>query len=255
MSHWQSAWCVDAPGLFMGGDQAMNVRDVMTPQVVSVSPDESVVVAARLLLQKKISGLPVVDNDGKLVGVVTEGDFLRRTEIGTKRQRPRWVEFFIGPGQLAGEYTRFSGRKVRDVMTHDVQTATPETPLSEVVRIMERHHIKRLPVIDDGKMVGIVTRANLLHAMASFVDEMASPHPKDTAIRERLLAELATQPWAPVATIDVTVRDGVVHLSGVITEERQRHALRVSAENIPGVKKVEDNITWIEPLSGFYVQA
>src|SRR6516162_527081 len=144
----------------------MNVRDVMTPHVISVSPDESVTDAARLMLQKKISGLPVVDDRGNLVGVVTEGDFLRRTEIGTKRQRPRWVEFFIGPGQLAGEYTRFSGRKVRDVMTHDVQTATPETPLSEVVRIMERHHIKRLPVIEDGKMVGIVTRANLLHAMA-----------------------------------------------------------------------------------------
>ena len=133
-------------------------------------------------------------------------------------------------------------------MTHDVQTATPETPLSEVVRIMERHHIKRLPVIEDGKMVGIVTRANLLHAMASFVDEVDSPRPEDTAIRERLLAELAKQPWAPAATIDVTVRDGVVHLSGVITEERQRHALRVAAENIRGVKKVEDNIiTWIEP--------
>jgi CBS domain-containing protein len=124
------------------------------------------------MLQKKISGLPVVDDRGHLVGIVTEGDFLRRTEIGTKRQRPKWVEFYIGPGQLADEYIQFSGRKVRDVMTHDVRTVTPETPLSDVVRQMEGHHIKRLPVIENDKMVGIVTRANLLHAMASFVDEV-----------------------------------------------------------------------------------
>ena len=233
----------------------MNVRDVMTPHVVSVSPDDSVAIAARLMLQMKISGLPVVDDRGNLVGIVTEGDFLRRMEIGTKRQRPRWVEFFIGPGQLADEYIRFSGRKVRDVMTHDVSTVTPETPLSDTVRLMERRNIKRLPVIENNKMVGIITRANLLHAIASFVDEVASPRAEDTAIRERLLAELATQPWTPVTPIDVTVRDGVVHLAGVVTDERQREALRVVAENIPGVRKVEEYITWLEPVSGFYVEA
>jgi CBS-domain-containing membrane protein len=233
----------------------MNVRDVMTSNVLSVSPRESIVVAAKLMLQKKISGLPVVDDLGKLVGIVTEGDFLRRTEIGTKHQRPKWVEFFIGPGKLADEYIRFSGRKVSDVMTCDVRTAAPETPLSEAVRVMERHHIKRLPVIEGGKMIGIVTRANLLHAMASFVDEVGPSRPEDASIRERLLTELAKQPWTPVSTIDVAVRDGVVHLSGIITEERQRLALRVAAENIPGVKKVEDYITWIEPLSGVVVEA
>ena len=140
-------------------------------------------------------------------------------------------------------------------MTHDVRRVTPETPLSDAVRLMERHHIKRLPVIENDKMVGIVTRANLLHAMASFVDEVAPVRAEDTAIRERLLAELATQPWTPVTPIDVTVRDGVIHLSGVITDDRQREALRVAAENIPGVKKVEDYITWLEPVSGFYVEA
>jgi len=233
----------------------MNARDVMTSNVLSVTPHEPLVVAAKLMLQKKISGLPVIDDDGKLVGIVTEGDFLRRSEIGTSRERPKWVEFFIGPGKLADEYVRFSGRKVRDVMTRNVQTAVPETPLSEVVRIMERHHIKRLPVIEQGKMIGIVTRANLLDAMASFVDEVGPTRPEDTAIRKQLLAELATQPWTPVSTVNVTVRDGVVHLSGAITDERQRRALRVAAENIPGVKKVEDYITWIEPISGMYVEA
>ena len=177
----------------------------MTRQVVSVLPDESVFDAARLMLEKKISGLPVVDDMGNLIGVVTEGDFLRRAEIGTKRPRPRWVEFFMGPGRLADEYVRFSGRKVGDVMTRDVRAVASDTPLSDVVRLMERHNIKRVPVVEGGKIVGIVTRANLLHAMASFVHEVAPPRAEDTVIREQLLAELATQPWAPVTAIDVTV--------------------------------------------------
>jgi CBS domain-containing protein len=159
----------------------VDVKDVMTPYVVSVLPDQSVFDAAKLMLEKKISGLPVVDDTGNLVGIVTEGDFLRRAEIGTKRQRPRWVEFFMGPGRLADEYVRISGRKIRDVMTRDVRAVAPDTPLSEAVRLMERHNIKRVPVVEGGKMVGIVTRANLLHAMASFVHEVASPRAEDTA--------------------------------------------------------------------------
>ena len=151
----------------------MNVKDVMTPHVLAVTPDESIFVAARLMLQKKISGLPVVDGLGNLVGIVSEGDFLRRAETGTKRQRPKWMEFFLGPGRLADEYVQISGRKVRDVMTEDVRTVTPDAPLEDVVRLMERHHIKRVPVVDGGKIVGIVTRANLLRAMASFVGEIA----------------------------------------------------------------------------------
>jgi CBS domain-containing protein len=233
----------------------MNAKDVMTPHVVSVAPEESVLVAARLMLQKKISGLPVVDDFGNLVGVVTEGDFLRRAEIGTKRQRPRWVEFFLGPGRLAEEYVQFSGRKVRDVMTPEVWTVPFDAPLEDVVLLKERHHIKRVPVVEGGKIVGIVTRANLLHAMASFVHEVAPPSVEDTAIREQLLAELNAQPWAPVGAIDVTVRNGVVRFSGTVAEESQRQALLVAAENIPAVKKVEDSLTWVDPISGFYVEA
>jgi CBS-domain-containing membrane protein len=233
----------------------MNVKDIMTPGVLSVGPDESVFVAARLMLERKISGLPVVDKLGKLVGIVSEGDFLRRAETGTKRQRPRWVEFFVGPGRLADEYVQFSGRKVRDVMTHDVQTVTRDAPLDAVVRLMERHHIKRLPVVEDGKIVGIITRANLLHAMASFAHEIAPTSTEDTAIREQLIAELKMQPWSPVTMIDIAVRNGFVRLSGTITEERQREALRVAAENIPGVKKVEDYIVWVELNTGIYIEA
>ena len=233
----------------------MNVSDVMTPHVVSVSPDASVAAAAQLMLQKQISGLPVIDDHGHLVGIVTEGDFLRRAETDTGRRRPRWIEFFMGPGRLANEYVRLSGRKVSDVMTHEVQTVPSATSLQEAVRLMERRNIKRVLVVDNDKVVGIVTRANLLHAVAGFAHEIPALSAKDAAIRERLLAEFKAQPWAPVATIDVAVRDGVVQLSGVITDERQRQALRVAAENIPGVKQVEDYVVWIEPVSGLFAEA
>ncbi len=233
----------------------MNAGEVMTPDVVSVPPDASVAAAAQLMLQKRISGVPVIDPHGHLVGIVSEGDFLRRAETGTGRRRSRWIEFFMGPGRLADEYVRLSGRKVRDVMTHEVQTVPPEAPLEQVARLMERHNIKRLPVVNNGKVVGIVTRANLLHAVASFADEIAPLARADVAIRDRILAALKDQPWAPVTAIDVTVRNGVVRLAGVITDERQRQALRIAAENIPGVKHVEDNIVWVEPVSGMFAEA
>ncbi|HMF20520.1 MAG TPA: CBS domain-containing protein, partial [Pseudolabrys sp.] len=140
----------------------MRAADVMTVQPVSVSPDASILEAIRVMLQRRFSGLPVVDASGALVGIVTEGDLLRRTETGTQRKRPRWIEFLIGPGRLATEYVHASGRKVREVMSQDVQAVTGDTPLEEIVRLMERHQIKRLPVVDSGKLVGIVTRANLL---------------------------------------------------------------------------------------------
>lgn len=233
----------------------MNVSDIMTANVLSVTPETSVVTAAQLMLQKRISGVPVIDASGHLAGIITEGDFLRRAETGTARHRPRWIEFFMGPGRLADEYVRLSGRKVSDVMTHEVKTVPRDAPLETVVRLMERHNIKRVPVVGDGKVVGIVTRANLLHAVASFAGEIAPLSPEDAAIRERLLAALKDQPWAPVTAIHVSVRNGVVQLSGIITDERQRQALRVAAENIPGVKGVEDNVTWVEPVSGMFVEA
>jgi CBS domain-containing protein len=233
----------------------MKVSDVMTPDVLSVSPDASVATATELMLQKRISGLPVVDDHGTLVGIVTEGDFLRRAETDTGRRRPRWLEFFMGVGRLSDEYVRLRGRKVSDVMTHEVQTVPPDAPLEQAVRLMERRHIKRVVVASGGKVVGILTRANLLHAMASFAHEIAPLSAADSGIRERLLAELKNQPWAPLTAVDITVRNGVVQLSGIITDERQRQALRVAAENIPGVKNVEDNVVWVEPVSGMYVEA
>jgi CBS domain-containing protein len=226
----------------------MKAHDVMTWGAITVGPDESVTRAVRLMLQNKISGLPVVDDKGEFVGIVTEGDFLRRGELGTHRQRPRWLEFLLGPGRLAAEYVQASGQKVAQVMTREAKTITPETPLEEVVRLMERHRVKRLPVVQDGKLVGIVSRADLLHALGSLAPNLKPAAGDDATIREQIIAECAKQRWAP--RINVVVRDGVVELWGVITDDRARDAFIVAAENVPGVKDVRDHLAWIEPMSG-----
>jgi CBS domain-containing protein len=226
----------------------------MTKRVISIEADAPIMEAVRLMLQNRISGLPVVGRKGELVGMVTEGDFLRRSEIGTQRHRNRWLEFLVGPGRLADEYVHASGRKVEEVMTREPITVTEDTPLDEAVGLMERHRIKRLPVVRDGKLVGIVTRANIMHALVSLATgTKAAPAGDDVAVREQILAEIKRQSWAPMA--NVTVREGVVELWGTITDERERAALIVAAENVAGVKKVHDHLVWIEPNSGFVVQS
>jgi CBS domain-containing protein len=232
----------------------MKAKDVMTADVVTVAQDASVTEAIRLMLQRKISGLPVVDKSGTLVGMVTEGDFLRRSELGTERHAPRWIEFLVGPGKLAENYVHAKGRKVRDVMTAEVHSVDEDAPLTDVVATMERRHIKRVPVLRANKLTGIVTRANLLRALAG-MQQSAAGTSTDLTIRTKLMAELKKQPWSPLVAIDIVVTDGVVKLSGAIFDDRQRQALRVAAENIPGVKKVEDHLVWIEPMSGTVIEA
>jgi CBS domain-containing protein len=233
----------------------MKAADVMTPDPVCISPDASITEAIGVMLERKFSGLPVVDARGSLVGIVTEGDLLRRTETGTQRKRPSWIEFLMGPGRLATEYVQTSGRRVSDVMTPQVRTVTEDTPLDAIVHLMERHQIKRVLVVRDSKLVGIVTRANLLHALASVAAETTPGAATDTSIRERLYAELKAQPWAPVGLINIVVRNGVVHLSGPLFDERHREAIRVAAERIPGVKAIEDHLVWVDPISGMIMPA
>lgn len=232
----------------------MKAADIMTQGVLSVSPTASVMHAVAMMLQRRISGLPVVDDGGTLVGIVTEGDLLRRAETGTQRQRPRWIEFLIGPA-LASEYVHACGRKVRDVMSTTVHTIAPDTPLDEIVKIMESRRIKRLPVVRDGRVIGIVSRANLLRALASFASVTKFTKVDDATIRQALTAELEKQPWAPNALVDIIVSEGVVHLWGAIMDERQRPGIRVAAENTPGVKAVRDHLVWVEPNSGMVFPA
>ena len=229
----------------------MKAKDIMTSPVVSAELDATVIQAAQIMLQKRISGLPVVDKDGRLVGIVTEGDFLRRAETGTERRRPRWLEFLIGPGRLADEYTRSHSRKLEDVMTSDPVIVSEDAPLEEIVNVMERHQIKRLPVVRGQQLVGIVSRANLLQALASVHREAEPSAQSDEVIRGLVLAEFGKQQRAPMALyINPIVRNGIVELWGTITDERERRALIVTAENVPGVKEVRDHIVLVDPISG-----
>lgn len=230
----------------------MKAMDIMTSRPVSIGADASIQEAIALMLRHRISGLPVVDGEGRVAGVVTEGDFLRRAETGTAPRRRRWIEFLLGPGRTAAEYTETHGRKVGDVMTRDPRTIDEETPLPRIVDLMEGEGVKRLPVTRDGRLVGIVSRANILQAVAGLPADATAPAPGDSAIRERILAEFAAESWAPMALVNVTVRDGEVDLWGTLVDDRQRRAICVAAENVPGVKRVRDHLVW-EPVAGLAV--
>jgi CBS domain-containing protein len=232
----------------------MKAVDVMTHPVVTVEAEAPITAAVRLMLQNRISALPVVNAEGNLVGIVSEADFLRRTEIGTEMRRPHWLEFLLGPGRLAAEYVRAHARTVGEVMTSDVVTVTEDTPVDEIVRLIERRRVKRVPVVRDGRIVGIVSRADVFRVLAALVDVTPPATVDDIALSARVLAELEKQNWAPRG-VNVRVNDGVVELSGTILDERERKALRVAAENVPGVKAVRDHLCWIEPMSGWVIEA
>jgi CBS-domain-containing membrane protein len=160
----------------------------------------------------------------------------------------------MGPGRLAAEYSHSHANKVAEAMTTDVQTVTEDTSLENVVELMERHRIKRVPVLRSEKVVGIVTRCNLMHAVVSLARAEPKLASDDSVIREKLLAEMEKETWAPAAMVNVIVREGIVELWGVIIDERQRDALKIAAENIPGVKSVKDHLVWLEPTSGMIIE-
>jgi len=212
----------------------MLAGDVMTREAISVASDASAIQAGTLMLKHQISGLPVVDSIGILLGIISEGDFLRRAELGTQRRRPRWLAFLIGPRRLASEYVHACGRKVKEIMTPNPYTVTEATPVTEVVQLMERHRIKRVPVVCGRRLVGIVSRADLLRALARLARAAETVATNDAEIRERVVAELRRKSWAPLDLINVIVRDRIVDLQGTITEDSARQAMVVAAENVPG---------------------
>jgi len=232
----------------------MKAADVMTRDVMTVRPETPVAQAIRLMLDNNFSGLPVMNADGKMVGILTEGDLLRRSETGTERHRPRWLEILMGPGRIAGEYVRTHGRKVEDIMTTGVVSVAADTPLDEVVSLMERRRIKRLPVLDGDALLGIVSRADLLRSLLKALEAPHNETLSDDQILEQILAELKKAAWVPRDGLSITVREGVVDLNGVVLEEKEREALRVVAENAPGVKAVEDHLVWVEPVSGTVIE-
>jgi CBS domain-containing protein len=226
----------------------MKVSDIMTRRVVTVSSNASIVDAARLMLKNRISALPVIDAEGSLVGIVSEGDFLRRSEIGTERKPSRWFTALFGAGDAAKDYMHSHGMKVDEVMTSQLVTVGENASLDKVVQLMEAHDVKRLPVVRRGKIVGIVSRANLMRALVSLHRAAPKSSKGDVMVRKRIISEIEKQDWCAGAFVDVVVHKGTVVLWGRIRDVAQRKALKALAESIPGVKKVHEHLTWSAEL-------
>jgi CBS domain-containing protein len=226
----------------------MRASDVMSTNVITASPETSVHDLAALLGKHGISGVPVVDADNTLIGIVSEGDLLFRAETNVERRteprRSRWFDMFAWERERARDYVKAHGRTVGDVMTRDVTTVSESTELQEIANLLETKRIKRVPVVRDGKVVGIVSRANLVRALAiSRLEPAIDAEIDDNTIRHRVLAELQRQPWARVWADDIIVRDRVVHIwCSDDRSDAERQAMRIAAMNTPGVAAVEEHL-------------
>lgn len=229
----------------------LKAKDVMSTNIVVVSPDTPVQKVAELMLQRHISGLPVVDSAGALVGVVTEGDLLTRAEIETNRRRPRWIEFLVGPRKSAAEFVHSHGRSVAHVMSNPVETVSENETIDNLVQTMVRKRIKRLPIVRDGHLVGLVSRADILRALSfAMSKDAATLGASDAEIRSAVLSTITAQSWAPVSLLNVTVENGHVNLWGTLLDESVREGLMVAAATVPGVKSVRDHMVFVEPYFG-----
>jgi CBS domain-containing protein len=228
----------------------MRVRDVMTYGVIGVLESASLAEAVETMLRSRISALFVFDAHNTVIGVLSEGDLLRRSELGSERKRPRWLELLLGSGRLAEAYAHEHGRKVGELMTPNVETIAEDADLGAAVDRMIHHRIKRLPVLRGEVVVGVISRSDLLKGLLAATPGAGGSHP-DAEIKAAIQAELDKLDWAPRASVRVEVANGVVTLGGSITDERLRSGLKVIAENTPGCVAVHDHMAWIEPNSGF----
>jgi CBS domain-containing protein len=223
-------------------ERVMIASDVMVRDVKTVGPGASVAEAVRLMAHNDLSALPVVDDHEQLVGIISEADLLQREEIGTEVHRPRWIEAMTPASTLAAEFTKSHGRQVKELMSEEVITAREDTPLAEIAAILERRRIKRIPITRDGALVGIVSRANLIQALASAVLEPSKELDQSRAIRQELLSRLETQSWTDFGSRNIIVADGKVHVWGLVGSPAERKALVALAEGVPGVTGVVDEM-------------
>jgi CBS domain-containing protein len=224
----------------------MRAADIMVKDVVTAGPEASVRELAATMLERRISGMPVVDGAGRLLGIVSEGDLIRRPEIDTDRVKLGWVRLLLSDEARARDFVKSHGRKAREVMTQPAISVAADAPLAEVVRLMERHRVKRLPVVEHGKLVGLVTRADLLRAL---VARQAAPAPErsDHDLRRKIVSMLRDEDWAASAVVHVQVENGVAQLWGTVESEDQREALLLAVRGVPGVKDVQPHLGRVLP--------
>jgi CBS domain-containing protein len=231
----------------------MKASDVMARDVLTIPESAAIEAAIAIMVERRVSGLPVVNAGGMLVGILTEGDLLRRVETGTgERHRSRFLEFLVGPGREAADYIRTHSRRVGDLMTAHVRSVTEDTDLTEVVGLMEGHHIRRVPVVRDERVVGMISRADLVAALGRRLAARRAAG-GDASIEGAWRTEVDKNPGLAANNISMFVDDGVVTLDGVIYDQRTRDALRVAAQNIAGVTSVNDRLVWVDPILGMVV--
>jgi CBS domain-containing protein len=220
----------------------MNARDVMVQDVVTVGPDEDVAKALQLLVDHDISALPVVDGERRVIGILSEADLLHREKIGTEKHRAWWLEAVTPASVLALDYAKSHGRKVVELMSENIISADENTSLSELANILEKNRIKRVPILKDGKLVGIVSRSNLIQALASAPSQPENDQLADRGIRSAILARLAEQSWTDFGERNIVVTNGVVILWGLVGSPEEHKALLALAESVPGVREVSDEM-------------
>jgi CBS domain-containing protein len=220
----------------------MKAADVMVRDVVTITPDTDAAEAVKLLIEHDVSALPVVDVDGRVIGMLSEADLLRRTEVGTERRRPWWLEALTPATTLAIDFAKAHGRRAAELMSQPVISATEDMPLAQIAALFERHRIKRVPVTSEGKLVGIVSRTNLIQALASSAATSGEAHAADRAMRLDILARLKEQSWTHFGEPNVVVSGGIVHLWGLVGSPEEHKALLALAEEVAGAGKVSDEM-------------
>lgn len=225
----------------------MHARDIMTSPAITVAPESSVLDAVKLMLKRRISALPVVDSNGELVGLVSEGDLIRRSETGARDYSSWWLAAIGGTARLAEELEKTHAAIVNQIMTRTVVTVHKDLPVWKIAETLERNKIKRVPVMHDGTVVGIVSRANLLQALAAQREKLIeTPSADDRALRDSVLDTLSGQSLANLSHVNIVVFDGVVHYWGMVHSEAEHQALKVAARGVPGVRDVSDH-TYVVP--------
>jgi CBS domain-containing protein len=225
----------------------MKAEDLMTREVVTAGPEMPLEEAIGLMFEHRVSGLPVVGNDGLLVGLLTERNLLHRAETGTDGHWLNWLEAIVAPGQIAERYVRTHGHRVGDVMTRDFPSVPGSCPLDKIVQLMEAKNVRRVPIVEDGRLVGIISRSDLVRALGLKLRRAAEGSKRDDEIRDSIVRELSRNKWIECRAVDVSVAGGVAEFRGEITDGRMRDALRVMVEALPGVRAVRDHLTLVDP--------
>jgi CBS domain-containing protein len=228
----------------------MKAQDIMTRDVTTVSPDTSVRDIAGLMMEKHISGVPVLTGDGKIVGMVSQSDLLHRAELATERKHKWWFRTFADSDALAREYAKAHGLKAHDIMSRYVVSVRDDAELRDVADILDSHRIKRVPVMQEGRLVGIITRGDLVRALSQVQISKAAKKIDNAALHKALHDRIRAQSWINDSYINLTVNDGVVELWGFVVTIDQHRALRALVEETDGVRRVEDQLSVAGPLRG-----